>query len=339
MPIRGLTDRGASFPRIGTLRKGAPKEGNRPGADLHHFRFDSDDAAATAAFADAYGDEPNYISVYLPYATTGENFEAWQEEWSAASLKHRCDGVTCQRWLMPDGKYSTDPKPCPGNCKPAGRLMVIVPELKRFAYVTVLTTSIHDIMELQANLEATEALRGDLRGIPFILVRKPRQISTPRTDGKRARVEKWLLSIEPAPAWVGLQLQAMERAALPGTNVKLLTDGRHVDTSTGEVIEAPYAEEDDDHETPIQVIEHAPAAPAKLDRAVLIKRIRTLWHQEQEHGGDLTQQNQELDLDLKRLSMGSEADGPDIDSLWGLGRRVRARVDALKQQDAEPQPA
>lgn len=332
MPIRGLTDRGAAFPRIGTLRKGAPKKDNRPGSDLHHFRFDSDDAAATAAFAAAYGDEPNFISVYLPYATTGENFQAWQEEWSASSLLHRCDGVTCELWLTKKNTYSHEPKPCPGGCKPTGRLMAIVPELRRFAYVTVLTTSIHDIMELQANLEATEALRGDLRGIPFILSRRPREISTPRQDGKRARTEKWLLSIEPAPAWVGHQLRAMERAALPD-GIKALTDGSHVDTTTGEVVE--HDAPDFDNEAEPEVIQPAPPPKpaAKIDRGVLIKGIRKRWAEERGLTTDLVEQNQETDLDLEGLPVGSDADGPEAQTLFGLGRRIRARVDDLKARE------
>lgn len=341
MPIIGLTDRGASFPRIGVLRKGAPKPERGPGADLKHFRFDSDDAAATARFAEAYGDEPNYISVYLPYATTAENFQAWQEAWSASSLHHRCDGVTTELWLMPDGKtYGRTPKPCPGGCKPTGRLMVIVPELKRFAYVTVLTTSIHDIMELQANMEATESLRGDLRGIPFILSRKPRQISTPRGDGKRARTEKWLLSIEPSPGWVAHQLVAMERAALPTGSTKLLPDGRELDTITGEVLD-DTPEDDEPQEPPVAVIEQEPPAPpAKLNRAVMVKRIRALWAEERQLTGDLATQNQENSPDFDKLPIGTDQDGSAVDSLWGLGRRIRARVDALKQEEhVEATPA
>jgi len=55
MPIIGLTDRPASFPQIGILRKGAPsekkvnqqgKEYSSFGRDLKHFRFDTDDADA-----------------------------------------------------------------------------------------------------------------------------------------------------------------------------------------------------------------------------------------------------------------------------------------------------
>lgn len=216
MPIVGLTDRTEAFPRIGTLRKGAPKpqNGNKPGADLNYFRFDCEDEEARKLFTDHYGAEPRAIRVFVPFKTTNENFEAWKEEWSASSLKHRCDGKTMVLWLK-NGHYSEEQKPCQGGCKQVGRLHVIIPELRRMAFVTVLTTSIHDIMQIQANLMALESARGDLRGIPLILKRSPRKISTPRNNGERARSEKWLITVEAQPQWVELQLSAQERAALP----------------------------------------------------------------------------------------------------------------------------
>jgi len=248
MPIIGLTDRGAAFPRIGTLRKGAPKVSERqPGADLKdRFRLDTQDAEVAAAFERAYGDAPNNIRVMLPYATVAENFDTWQEEWSAGSLKHRCDSRTCVRWLAPDGTYHDDPKPCPGGCKPAGRLQVWIPELQRAGVILVPTTSIWDIIELQSNLDAAQAMRGDLRGIPFILRRAPRKISTPGSDGKRRRLEKWLLSIEPAPDWVRLQLAATARAALPA-NEQLLLSAPIIDEDTGELFDEEVEEEDCEH--------------------------------------------------------------------------------------------
>ena len=243
MPILGLTDRGAAFPRIGTLRKGGPKVSDRqPGQDLKdYFRLDTQDAEVARTFARAYGDRPNDIRVMLPYATTAENFDTWQEEWSAGALRHRCDSRTCVRYLHEDGTYHDDPRPCPGGCKPAGRLVIWIPELQRAGVIVVPTTSIWDIIELQSNLDAAQAMRGDLRGIPFILRRAPRKISTPGPDGKRRRLEKWLLSIEPAPDWVRLQLAASARAALPADD-HLMLSAPLVDEDTGELIE-------DDEET------------------------------------------------------------------------------------------
>lgn len=237
MPIVGLTTNGAAFPRIGELRKGGEKtDPKRPGPDLTYFRFTSQNTAVAQKFTAVYGNQPQGINIFLPYATTDENFEAWQEEWGAGSLKHRCDGehvVMIQR----NGEY-VQPAPgtvkCPGNCKQVGRLKVIIPELGRLAYVVALTTSIWDITEVHGNLAAYEALRGDLRGIPFVLSRVPRMISTPTKDG-RVRREKWLWHIEAAPEWVQAQLSVMQRQALPGAAPLQLSE--RIDQTTGEIVE------------------------------------------------------------------------------------------------------
>lgn len=229
MPIKGLTtQRKASFPQIGILRKGAkkPATGNAPGADLHYFRFVSDDKAAVAAFRAEAGDEPEEVNIRMPFATTNECFAAWKEDWVASSLKHRCDGETCVIWLTKEGKYSQEPIPCPGGCKQVGRLKVVIPSFMRLAYVTVLTTSIWDIVNIHENLLALEDERGDLRGIPLVLRRKYREISTPSgKDGRRARRSKSLITIEAHPEWVKLQLMAQDRAALPSAPEPLLLTG------------------------------------------------------------------------------------------------------------------
>lgn len=231
MPIKRLQQRLPSFPRIGELRKGAERTEDdvrkkRPGRDLKWFRFTPQPGETQAAerFRAAYGDHPTEINVYLPYARAMENFEAWQEEWVQGGLIHRCDGETCVLWLRPDGSYSQTPRPCPGGCKQVGRLRVLIPELKRMAYVTVLTSSVHDILNLTEQLQAVEGtvrlLGGDLRGVPFVLRRRPRQVSMPRVEpgsGRvtRVRAEKWLLSIEPHPDWVQRLVDGLQRVALP----------------------------------------------------------------------------------------------------------------------------
>lgn len=249
MPIIGLTDRQGSFPQIGQLRKGSakPSQGGY-GKDLKHFRFTSTDADALAAFEQAYGPQPSTVEVFLPYHTTAENFEAWREAWKAGGMVHRCDGKTMVLWRRDDGSYCREPRPCTGDCKQVGRLKIIIPALKRFAYVTVLTSSIHDIIELNENLLAMEALRGSLQGVPMLLSRKPKMISMPAEDGKRRRLEKWLLSIEAKPEWVALQLLAMERQALGIAEAPprpALVDTRHgsVDAETGEIFDEPEPEE------------------------------------------------------------------------------------------------
>ena len=218
-PIIGLTDRGTpQFPKIGDIRKGAPKTTNAPGRDLDYFRavFSEGEQDAAAKFFEVYGPEPREINVLLPFREIDRNFEAWQEEYTASALIHRCDGVTCVMWRDDSGQIRHTPKPCPGGCKQTGRLKVIIPELRRLAYVEVHTTSKWDIVELTANLESLAKLtQNGVSGIPLVLKRRPRQVSTPRGGGKRVRQEKWLLSIEAEPRWVDAKLTAMQLEAFP----------------------------------------------------------------------------------------------------------------------------
>lgn len=234
MPILSLQkDRAPQFPCIGKLRKGGAKRKNAQGReimgeDLKYFRFTTDDAHAAETFAAYYGAQPQSVEVFLPYATTAENFGAWLEEYTAGGMARRCDGETQHFHRDADGKGNTTPIKCERlcgrkcGCKEIGRLAVIVKQLARLAYVTVETHSLYDIMQLTENLQAAEALRGDLRGIPFILSRRDREISTPGEGGKRTRRTKSLLFIEPNPEWVARQLESMRLAALPIVDVPAL---------------------------------------------------------------------------------------------------------------------
>lgn len=231
MAIKGMTGEREAFPELGQLRKGGKKQkrGDKEiwGKDLDHFRFTSDLPEVVALFAEVYGAEPKMVNVVLPFAGVADNLDAWCEEYVAGGLIHRCDGETMVLWQRQDGSYSTERRPCPYHagekqrtkarpgCKPTARLKVIVPELRRLAYVTVLTNSTHDIRNLDAQLRALHRLHGNVAGIPLQLRRVEKAISTPDGNGGRARRKKWLLSIEAAPRWVDRQLAASEQAALP----------------------------------------------------------------------------------------------------------------------------
>jgi len=226
MPIKGLTDRQApTFPKIGDIRKGAKKtDPKRPGKDLTFFRYAplEGEEEAAAQFHVIYGDEPREVNIFLPFDEIERNFEAYMERHTAGALQCRGDGAMALLWRDKDGQIQRTPKQCPAqscdDCKETGRLKVIIPELRRLAYVTVHTTSVWDIVELTANLNALRRITGNgLKGIPLVLKRRPRMVSTPRENGKRVRQEKWLLSIEADQRWVERQLQAMEAAALPGS--------------------------------------------------------------------------------------------------------------------------
>lgn len=246
MPIIGLTDRAVAFPQIGSIRKGAAKDPakNQPGSDLHHFRIDLDEQEkeAAATLLKMYGDKPNDIAIIMPFDTIEQTWDAWREAYTAGALIHRCDGEYVQYEIDPKTgesivrngldangqrvKCALKSSPNKVNrCKPTGRLNVVIPALARLAYLVVHTTSIHDILNISRQLDAIRNINnGHIAGIPLLLRRRPVEISTPSgIDGKRARREKWLISIEADPKWVAAKISAMNAAALPNPAMLQIT--------------------------------------------------------------------------------------------------------------------
>ena len=253
MPIKQLVRDSSSFPRLGKLRKGGKKRpgkngGEIMGTDLKFFRFDSPDADAMATFTREHGTDPTSIPVYLVHPTPEEAFQFWKEDHQGGNLMHRCDGETCVLWRKPDGTMSFEPKPCPGGCSKIGTLFIILPSLKRFAYVAVETHSTHDILQLQENLNAAYALFGDLTRIPFLLSRRDRQVSYTDKNGTH-KVTKSLLYLEPDQKMMEMRLLTVDRerkiaaGLLPDTRLQITSEPRRlVDKNTGEI----WDEEDED---------------------------------------------------------------------------------------------
>lgn len=277
MPIQSL-QRMAAFPEIGQIRKGGPKpqQGNKPGADLDHFRFTSTDPQAVQVFYQTFGQKPQTLGFFLPFPTLDENFEWWQEAYTAGAIQHRCDGQTCVGHRTSDGKWSTEPIPCPGGCKPSGRLKIFLPAFQRMVFVTVLTTSKYDILTIASTLQALQLVNGSLQNIPLLLRRVEVEVSTPNGNGGRARRKKWLLQIEAEPEWAARQFNSMRRLALSAASAPLqLTSGELDD------------DDDDEGNQPLgQTTSGVPtgaapgAAPLMVDQAT-VKAITALW---KEHG-------------------------------------------------------
>lgn len=261
MPIKGVTDQPAKFPRVGELRKGAPKEKNKPGEDLEYFRFTSDEPDIEERFYEFYGEKPRAIPVTMPFSTAEEAFEAWLEEWGKGGIKRRCDGETQHLWQDEKGHYhgkeidDRTPECVQGegkcDCQRNGRLALWLTALKKFGVVTLLTSSVHDIRNLKGCLDRCEqiarSMGKDLSGIPMVLKRKPKKISTPSgPNGTRVRREKWLCFIEPAEEWVQLQIEEAKarqmQRELTASQPHQIEDGQDqleppsdVDPDTGEV--------------------------------------------------------------------------------------------------------
>lgn len=258
MAIKGLTDRGLSFPQIGNVRKGGKKEKRTDkngreyeiqGKDLTYFRveFDEKEAQSAALFLEKYGNQPTEINFVFPFNEIERCWEAWLEAYTAGRMVARSDGEYFTYWLGDKGEVKVlggvdengakvphteivgkDYKGNPVKMRPVGRLRIVIPELQRLAYLVVHTTSKHDIINISEQLEGIKTINGGrLVGIPLVLRRRPRMISTPDPSdkSKRMRREKWLLSIEADPEWVKAKLMEVKRAALPGNGLALLAQG------------------------------------------------------------------------------------------------------------------
>ena len=258
MAIKNMTDKGLSFPQIGMIRKGAKKETNAPGKDLPYFRveFAETEKKSAADFLATYKDQPRTLRIILPFNDIPRMWDAWYEAYTAGRMVARSDGEYIIYQCAHDGtilvKDGVDvatglPKPHPvdmwagndykGNgvkFKAVGRLNVIIPELKRAAYLTLQTTSIHDITNISAQLAGFYALNaGQIAGIPFYLRRTPRAVSVPKPDGSRVRMMKSLISIEADPDWVALKLDSLKTLALPNIDLLLPATQEELPTDDG----------------------------------------------------------------------------------------------------------
>lgn len=348
MPIKGLTTNvKPRFPSLGKLRKGEERTQedlakNRPGEDLPGtFRFVGADSEIEKAFIGAYGLRPSSLSVFLPNKALDDNWEAWQEHWVAGGLRHRCDGETCVLWQDDQGKYHTDPKPCPGECKPGGYLQLLLPELLRAGYVGYVTFETHsknDIMSLQACMEdaAAKSNGHGLQGIEFRLYRVEQAISTPGANGNRMRRKKSLVKITPSVRWVQSQLASAERLALGEPEpLRALPEPQEVDVEDGEYDEIEDGEFDDEPE-PFGVDLYAMReqlreaangmdgqAPSRIPSAPQKGLLVNLIEKASGHTGDAA--NQDRHLALQFLYAKPSTSGLSYGEVYAL---LRALVDA-----------
>lgn len=239
MPIKDLTDRESLRPRLarlGRLRKGGEKTGNKPGADLDHFRPTFGDPEVQQAFVDAYGEQPRIINLILFYETLEENFSTWIEAWDASGMLFRSDGEYWRVWRE-GGGYKRGQKPHVDHEDQSivGRLEFLVPELiqqKFIGTVTLETHSNHDLRNIASVLLAAEQERGSLRGAEFVMRRVQEEISIPgwgERKGKRSKAKKWLVKLEPPRRMFEAMLE------VPMAERPALESG--VDETTGEIVE------------------------------------------------------------------------------------------------------
>lgn len=288
---QGIELRGAQFPQIATVRKGSPKANGQMGKNLSYFRivFNKGEDAACTVFNKTFGTQPTQFEAMAPFNEIARFWDYWREGYIRAGgsaggmMIHRCDGawvnferdpktrqINVMNWLDLNGQRvecqcksgAGEPlfvgknkkgEPVPYFCRPVGRLSLIVPALKREAYVLLTTTSLYDILNITNNLKAILDNNGHILGIPLIVSRREVEVNTPY--GRRMES---LIFVEASPRYVEARIAQMEYDATP--RVPQLTigrdlmpspqtadgegeegdveDGEVIDSETGEIIEA-----------------------------------------------------------------------------------------------------
>lgn len=268
MAIVGLTDRTPSFKEIGRLRLGIPKaEALKSGPkEISHFRpdFRPDALDAQTEFIRVYGPHPAAVNIRLPFPNIERCWDAFYEVYNTSGMLGMADG---QRWLylrnnktsellVRDGVPSNaaglpidsngmpympfNPKTPVYSYKskkeqdvavyarPTGRLKVLVPELKRAAYIIVITHSVYNIMRISEQLAGAAAVAQNagmsLPMVPMVLSRRKESISV-SFSGKKKMQEHYLLNIEIDPLWMEAQFRFLNtlmpgaaKAALPAAS-------------------------------------------------------------------------------------------------------------------------
>ncbi len=360
-----------SFPRLGVIRKGGPKGERQPGKDLDYFRLDS--APDVAAVYTALGDpQPREMRIFLPFDDLDRVFRAYHELYIAGTLLCQGDGERIVYLRNPDGQllvrggvalvdFANNGKtgftrgevvPCPGmahglyprcaKCKPHGYLMAIIPEVRRFGFYEFKTTSFYDILNLTGNLRAIMAINhGKLTGVPLVVRRAPQMISTPMPDGKRARREKWLLTVEADPAWVERMVNSWQvlpaTTPMPALAAPLDVVDDNGDDDEDEMVECEKAPEPSPP-TPTQKPSPA-AAPAPKSaawRKSALARCNDLMVKAQELSGGKRWNPSHLGNHLaKHYSVHSLADMTDAD-LLAFGIALAGEVGQLEHGETLP---
>ena len=235
------------LPRIGTIRKGAPKPEKGPGKDLEYFRLDRTDPAVAAAWHEVFGQQPKTISGILPYGDPAENLSIWDELWQGKRLLWRGDGERLHVQLQGNSYVRYAPGDGPAQPAAAGqmvdrlkvarvsRLRLLLPQLRVAGIFEVMSSSAIDADELWANLMWIRSTVATLQGAPITVYRAERQFNVAQPDGKTMIVKKHMLhmmldgryldALLPKPTPGPLLAPSFAPAALPATAGDLADGG------------------------------------------------------------------------------------------------------------------
>jgi hypothetical protein len=255
-----------ALPEAGQIRKGAAKTEKGPGRDLGaKFRvvfFDGEENQKSKArflevhkgqcTLDEHGGiilDPADLVIMFPFSNPSQCWDPFYEAYTAGRMVARADGVRFIRWIdtktgnlivangekflpftpgMSVGAYTNNRgQEVEIKAKATGRLRMVLPELVRFATMTVHTTSIYDVVRLTQQIDGLQYIASLLprntgvAGIPLTLTRRWTTVTWSKPDGSAQRVKSALLNIEADPDWVVKMFKRMGDLALP-TGVQAL---------------------------------------------------------------------------------------------------------------------
>lgn len=220
------------------------------------FRPDAQDALAL--FITEYGQQPTSIHFRLPFAEISRCWDAMYEVYNKFGMLGMSDG---RRWLylrhnktgellVKDGipthtdgtrvdegtgevylpfdpkvavysYMSTKGKEVQVFARPTGRLRILIPELKRAAYVQIITNSLYNCIHLSEQLagvaEIAKSVGMNITQVPMTITRRKESISV-SFSGHKQMQDHYLLNIEIDPRW--MEAQFAYSALLPGATVK-----------------------------------------------------------------------------------------------------------------------
>ena len=228
----------SAFPEVGSIHKGEPKDGQRFGADLNErFRveFAPDTTEAQMRFYAAYDTyHPMEIrgmiastSVWDSWYFANEAYTSGGQLIAAADDSHflHLRNPVTGELLVRNGEplmeyapgqvfaYQRGEREFEAKLKPSGRLNLFLPELEQFVIFTLKTSSFYDRINIEKHLAAIQGLanalnNGNAAGIPIRVYRRQGWVTWNKPGGGAIRSQKWLVNIEPAPAWAK---QAMKK--------------------------------------------------------------------------------------------------------------------------------
>jgi len=220
-----------AFPEVGTVHKGAPKQDNRWGDDLEErFRieFSPDTTEAQMRFYAAYGNyHPTELRAMFVSTSVWDTWYFANEAYSRSNQRiavaddnqvlHLRNPATGEV-LIRNGEPFTEFVPGQAFCyergdrkyevklRPTGRLSLFLPELEQFVSFTLRTTAYYDRINIEKQLAAVQGLAnalqdGNVAGIPIRVYRRQGWVTWNKPEGGAIRSQKWLVNIEPEPAW------------------------------------------------------------------------------------------------------------------------------------------